>query len=50
MNSLYNLGLRQTASIQADIDKLVAGDTSAALQGAAHVAMGCATKANVETV
>ncbi|PVF96771.1 V-snare-domain-containing protein [Serendipita vermifera] len=33
MNSLYNLGLRQTASIQGDIDKLLAGDTSAALQG-----------------
>ncbi|KIM30530.1 hypothetical protein M408DRAFT_22025 [Serendipita vermifera MAFF 305830] len=33
MNSLYNLGLRQTASIQADIDKMVAGDSSAALQG-----------------
>ncbi|KAG9056668.1 protein transport protein bos1 [Serendipita sp. 407] len=33
MNSLYNLGLRQTASIQADIDKLIAGDSSAALQG-----------------
>ncbi|CCA68651.1 related to Golgi SNAP receptor complex member 2 [Serendipita indica DSM 11827] len=33
MNSLYNTGLRQTAAIQADIDKMLAGDTSAALQG-----------------
>lgn len=33
MNSLYALGLRQTSSIQQDIDKIRAGDSSAALQG-----------------
>ncbi|KAG9009408.1 protein transport protein bos1 [Tulasnella sp. JGI-2019a] len=33
MNSLYTLGVRQTSSIQADLDKLKAGDFSAALQG-----------------
>ncbi|KAG8864470.1 protein transport protein bos1 [Tulasnella sp. 330] len=33
MNSLYTLGVRQTSSIQADLDKLKAGDFSTALQG-----------------
>ncbi|KZO93108.1 golgi SNAP receptor complex member bos1 [Calocera viscosa TUFC12733] len=33
MNSLYTLGLRQTSSIQADLDKMRAGDTSSSLQG-----------------
>lgn len=33
MNSLYALGLRQTSSIQQDVDKIRAGDSSAALQG-----------------
>ena len=33
MNSLYALGLRQTSSIQQDIDKIRAGDSTAALQG-----------------
>jgi len=33
MNSLYTLGIRQTSSIQADLDKMRAGDTSSSLQG-----------------
>jgi len=33
MNSLYTLGVRQTTSIQADLDKMKSGDFSAALQG-----------------
>jgi len=33
MNSLYTLGVRQTSSIQADLDSLRAGDASAALLG-----------------
>ncbi|KIO31276.1 hypothetical protein M407DRAFT_241829 [Tulasnella calospora MUT 4182] len=33
MNSLYTLGVRQTSSIQADLDKMNGGDFSAALQG-----------------
>ncbi|KAG8890288.1 protein transport protein bos1 [Tulasnella sp. 403] len=33
MNSLYTLGVRQTSAIQADLDKMRAGDTSVALQG-----------------
>jgi hypothetical protein len=51
MNSLYNLGLRQTASIQADVDKMIAGDSSAALQGTlpAYSWSRVDTKANVET-
>lgn len=33
MNSLYTLGVRQTNSIQADLERLRNGDTSAALLG-----------------
>ncbi|KAJ3554210.1 hypothetical protein NM688_g3228 [Phlebia brevispora] len=33
MNSLYTLGVRQTNSIQADLERLRSGDTSAALLG-----------------
>ncbi|CUA66602.1 hypothetical protein RSOLAG22IIIB_00043 [Rhizoctonia solani] len=33
MNSLYTLGLRQTASINGDLEKLRSGDGSSALQG-----------------
>jgi len=33
MNSLYTLGLRQTSSIQADLDKMRVGDTTSSLQG-----------------
>ncbi|EJD02981.1 golgi SNAP receptor complex member bos1 [Fomitiporia mediterranea MF3/22] len=33
MNSLYTLGVRQTSSIQADLEKLRAGDNSASLHG-----------------
>jgi len=33
MNSLYTLGVRQTNSIQADLERLRAGDTSASLMG-----------------
>ncbi|CAE6420597.1 unnamed protein product [Rhizoctonia solani] len=33
MNSLYTLGLRQTASINGDLEKLRSGDNSSALQG-----------------
>ena len=34
MNSLYTSGVRQTSSIQADLERLKGGDTSAALLGA----------------
>ena len=34
MNSLYTQGVRQTSSIQAGLDRMRAGDSSAALQGA----------------
>ena len=33
MNSLYTLGVRQTNSIQADLERLRNGDTSTALLG-----------------
>ncbi|KAG8739744.1 protein transport protein bos1 [Ceratobasidium sp. 414] len=33
MNSLYTLGLRQTASINGDLEKLRSGDSSSSLQG-----------------
>ncbi|KAH9976381.1 hypothetical protein BGW80DRAFT_1293359 [Lactifluus volemus] len=33
MNSLYTLGVRQSSSIQADLDRLRGGDTSASLLG-----------------
>ncbi|KAN0137848.1 hypothetical protein V8E53_004332 [Lactarius tabidus] len=33
MNSLYTLGVRQSSSIQADLERLRGGDTSASLQG-----------------
>ncbi|EJU04072.1 hypothetical protein DACRYDRAFT_93519 [Dacryopinax primogenitus] len=33
MNSLYTLGIRQTSSIQTDLNKLRAGDSSTSLQG-----------------
>ncbi|TDL26308.1 golgi SNAP receptor complex member bos1 [Rickenella mellea] len=33
MNSLYTLGVRQTSSIQADLERMKAGESSAALQG-----------------
>ncbi|KAH6913955.1 synaptobrevin [Coprinopsis sp. MPI-PUGE-AT-0042] len=33
MNSLYTAGVRQTSSLQGDLDKLRSGDTSAALLG-----------------
>lgn len=33
MNSLYTLGVRQTNSIQADLEKLRNGDASASLLG-----------------
>jgi hypothetical protein len=33
MNSLYTLGVRQTNSIQADLERLRGGETSAALLG-----------------
>lgn len=32
MNSLYTLGLRQTASINGDLEKLRSGDSSNTLQ------------------
>lgn len=34
MNSLYTSGVRQTASLQADLERLRNGDTSASLLGA----------------
>ena len=36
MNSLYTSGVRQTSSIQADLERLKGGDTSAALLGACN--------------
>jgi golgi SNAP receptor complex member 2 len=36
MNSLYTLGVRQSSSIQADLERLRGGDTSASLQGLSH--------------
>ncbi len=33
MNSLYTLGVRQSSSIQADLERLRASDTSASLLG-----------------
>jgi len=33
MNSLYTLGVRQTSSIQADLERMKAGESSASLQG-----------------
>lgn len=33
MNSLYTLGVRQSSSIQADLERLRGGDTSASLLG-----------------
>ena len=34
MNSLYTLGVRQTSSIQADLERMKSGEYSAALSGA----------------
>ena len=36
MNSLYTTGVRQTTSLQADLERLRNGDTSAALLGEYH--------------
>ena len=36
MNSLYPLGVRQTSSMQADLERLLGGDTSASLQGLSY--------------
>lgn len=36
MNSLYTLGVRQTSSIQADLERLRSGDSSASLSGLYH--------------
>jgi Golgi SNAP receptor complex protein 2 len=36
MNSLYTLGVRQSSSIQADLERLRGGDTSASLLGLSH--------------
>lgn len=33
MNSLYTLGVRQSSSIQADLERMRSGDTSASLLG-----------------
>ena len=33
MNSLYTLGVRQTSSIQADLEKMRGGESSASLHG-----------------
>jgi hypothetical protein len=33
MNSLYTLGVRQSSSIQADLERMRGGDTSASLLG-----------------
>ncbi len=33
MNSLYTLGVRQSSAIQADLERLRGGDTSASLLG-----------------
>jgi len=33
MNSLYTLGVRQTSSVQADLEKMKSGESSASLQG-----------------
>jgi len=37
MNSLYTLGVRQTSSIQADLERLRSGESSASLLGQTHV-------------
>jgi hypothetical protein len=37
MNSLYTLGVRQSSSIQADLERLRGGDVSASLLGLSHV-------------
>lgn len=37
MNSLYTLGVRQTNSIQADLERLRNGDTSASLLGLHYI-------------
>ncbi|KAF9501606.1 hypothetical protein BDN71DRAFT_1439252 [Pleurotus eryngii] len=34
MNSLYTLGVRQTSSLQSDLERLKNGDNSASLLGA----------------
>lgn len=39
MNSLYTLGVRQTNSLQADLERLRAGDTSASLLGKSSIAV-----------
>jgi hypothetical protein len=39
MNSLYTLGVRQTSSIQADLERLRSGDASASLLGQPHPAL-----------
>ena len=36
MNSLYTLGVRQSSSIQADLERLRGGDASASLLGLSH--------------
>lgn len=42
MNSLYTLGVRQTNSLQSDLERLRNGDNSASLLGLTLVGSGCA--------
>ena len=39
MNSLYTLGVRQSSSIQADLERLRGGDASASLLGLSHTSV-----------
>lgn len=41
MNSLYTSGVRQTNSLQADLERLRNGDNSASLLGAGAIAYSC---------
>lgn len=43
MNSLYTSGIRQTTSLQADLERLRNGDTSASLLGARNRQKGHGT-------
>jgi len=52
MNSLYTLGVRQTSSIQADLEKMTGGEYSTALQGqiAASLSALSRTADNLDTM
>ena len=50
MNSLYTLGVRQTNSIQADLERLRTGDANASLLGLSMIPTSLLTSLSTSTV